>query len=76
MISEKEHVLRIETSEGDSRTVPLKGLSVAGFYESVFSSLGELGIVAGIKPVPYDVPAISTVPFAEDYQHASYMKNM
>jgi hypothetical protein len=28
--------LRIETSEGDSKTVPLKGPSVAGFYERVF----------------------------------------
>lgn len=70
----REHVLRIETSEGDSRNVPLKGLSVAAFYGSLFSSLGELGIVTGIKPVPYDVPAISTVPFAEDYHHASYIE--
>lgn len=69
---DKEHVLRIETSEGGLKAVPLKGLSVAGFYERVFSSLSELGIVAGIRPIPYDLPAISTVPFAEDYQHASY----
>jgi hypothetical protein len=69
---DRKHVLRIETSEGDSRTVPLKELSVAGFYEHVFSSLNDLGIVAGIRPIPYDVPAISTVPFASDYQHAAY----
>ncbi len=67
-----EHVLRIETSDGDSKTVLLKGLSVAGFYDRVFSSLNELGIVVGIKPIPYDLPAISTVPFAEDYQHSFY----
>jgi hypothetical protein len=71
-LRDREHVLRIETSEGDSKTVPLKGLSVAGFYERLFSSLGELGIVAGIRPIPYDLSAISTVPFTEDYQHASY----
>lgn len=69
---DEEHVLRIETSEGDSRAVPLKGLSVAGFYDKVFSSLGELGIVAGIRPVPYDMPGVSTEPFPSDYQHASY----
>jgi hypothetical protein len=51
--------------------VPLKGLSVAGFYEKVFSSLNELGIVAGIRPVPYDIPGV-TEPFASAYQHASY----
>lgn len=66
------HVLRIETSEGDSKTVPLKGLFVACFYERVFSSLNELEIVAGIGPVPYDIPWASTEPFATDYQHASY----
>lgn len=68
---DRGHVLRIETSEGDLRTVPLKGLSVAGFYEKVFSGLNELGIVADIKPVPYDLPGM-TEPFASDYQHASY----
>jgi len=65
---DKEHVLRIETSEGDLKTVPLKGLSVAVFYDRVFSSLGELGIVVGIKPVPYDMPGVSTEPFPSDYQ--------
>lgn len=68
---DKEHFLRIETSEGDSKTVPLKRLSVAGFYEKVFSSLNELGIVAGIKPVPYDIPGV-TEPFTSEYQYASY----
>jgi hypothetical protein len=66
------HILRIETSEGDVKTVPLKGLSVAGFYERVFSRLNELGINAGIRPVPYDIPWVSTEPFTADYQHASY----
>jgi len=68
----KDHVLRIETSEWASRTVPLKGLSVAEFYESVFSSLAELGITADIRAVPYDIPAISTEPFATDETHAAY----
>jgi hypothetical protein len=69
---DKEHVLRMETSEGDLKAVPLKGLSVAVFYDRVFSSLGELGIVVGIKPMPYDLPGVSTEPFPSDYQHAEY----
>lgn len=69
---DKEHVLRIETSEGDVKTVPLKGFSVAVFYDRVFSSLGELGIIVGIRPVPYDMPEVSTEPFPSDYQHATY----
>jgi hypothetical protein len=68
---DSEHTLRIETSEGSFKTVPLKGLSVAGFYDKVFSSLNELGIIAGIRPVPYDLPGL-TEPFATDYQHSSY----
>ena len=69
---DREHILRIETSEGDSKTVPLKGLSVALFYDRLFSSLNELGIEAGIRPRPYDIPWVSTEPFPTDYQHASY----
>ncbi|AKB80883.1 hypothetical protein MSBR3_0305 [Methanosarcina barkeri 3] len=69
---DKEHVLRIETSEGDLKTVPLKGLSVAVFYDRVFSSLGELGIMVGIRPVPYDMPGVSTESFPSDYQHMAY----
>ncbi|MCQ1535381.1 hypothetical protein FTO70_06700 [Methanosarcina sp. KYL-1] len=68
---DRGHLLRIETSEGNSRIVPLKGLSVSGFYERVFSSLNELGIVTGIKPVPYDIPGI-TEPFATDETHVAY----
>jgi hypothetical protein len=69
---DKEHVLRIETSEGDLKAVPLKGLSIAVFYDRVFSSLGELGIMVGIRPMPYDMPEVSTEPFPSDYQHATY----
>ncbi len=68
----KDHVLRIETCEWASRTIPLKGLSVAEFYENVFSSLKELGITAEIWAVPYDIPAVSTEPFATDETHAVY----
>lgn len=65
------HILRIETSEGGLKTVPLKRLSVAEFYGKVFLSLEELGIVVEIKPVPYDIPGM-TEPFPSDHQHASY----
>ncbi|WP_440948693.1 DUF5996 family protein [Methanosarcina sp. T3] len=70
-LRDEGHALKIETGAGDSRTVPLKGLSVAGFYEKVFSSLNELGVVEGIQPLPYDLPW-TTEPFASDYQHSAY----
>lgn len=68
---DKEHYLKIETSEGDLKTIPLKWHSVARFHEDVFSSLGELGIVAGIRPMPYDVPGVRE-PFLTDFEHTTY----
>lgn len=70
-LRDKEHVLRIETSEGGLRTVPLHGISISGFYEQVFSSLNEFGIVVKINPVPYDVLG-ATEPFTSENQFASY----
>lgn len=68
----REHVLRLESSSGASRTIALEGISVARFYKSVFSRLSELGVKASIWAVPYDMPAVSTEPFETDELHASY----
>ncbi|CNG65945.1 Uncharacterised protein [Mycobacterium tuberculosis] len=65
-----DHVLRLRSSDGGSRTVPLEPKSVADFYAETMAALGELGIEAPIQASPNEVdPAI---PFAEDRQNASY----
>ena len=66
-----EHRLVISCSTGKTRSYPLVGQSVASFYANLFSNLKELGVEVSIKAEPYDVP-FSTLPFAEDTEHASY----
>ena len=68
----RDHVLRIETGEWASRNISLKGFPVAEFYERVFSSLKELGITEDIRAAPYEIPDVSTEPFATDETHAAY----
>lgn len=66
-----EHRLLISCSTGQSKSFSLKDQSVATFYHNVLANLHELGIDVTIKAEPYDVP-FSTIPFAEDEEHASY----
>ena len=65
-----DHQLRFRSSSGQMRTLALKPEPVADFYHHVMATLDEMGIAARISAGPNEVdPAI---PFAEDYQHASY----
>lgn len=65
-----EHRLRIRGSDGGSGGFALRAMPVAEFYTRIRHALGELGIESVIRARPNEVdPAI---PFAEDYQHASY----
>ena len=65
-----EHQLVIRVSNGASRQVALRAISVAQFYEDFLRALAELGIETHIQSHPNEVePAI---PFAEDDQHRSY----
>ena len=63
-------VLAIRHSNGEQRTVPLKAKPVAEFYGETLSALDSLGIDSHIVARPNEVE--HAVPFAEDYQHASY----
>jgi hypothetical protein len=67
-----DHALTTDTSRGQVKKIELKSLSVADFYRAVMSNLTELGISAVIRPVPYDMPDVSTTPFDADTAHASY----
>jgi hypothetical protein len=70
-----EHVLEIISSEGKSRQIPLhEGLSVAQFYDQVFSALRELHFEIKIQAKPYDNK--SKIPFAEDREHHRYDAEM
>ena len=64
------HRLEVRSSDGGTRSLPLRPMPVAEFYTRVLAMLDQLGIEAAIRPHPNEVePAI---PFAEDHVHASY----
>jgi len=65
-----DHKLRIETSDGDRRTVPLAPLSVAEFYEDTMAALRSLGIPITIWTTPVEVE--DRTPFEQDRHHAAY----
>ncbi len=65
-----QHHLTIQTSEGTGHTLPLRPLSVAGFYKEFMAALQSLGIEVKIWPVPCEVP--NPIPFERDLEHASY----
>jgi Family of unknown function (DUF5996) len=65
-----DHVLRIATSDGRVSERPLRAEPVADFYAATMASLRSLDIEVPIWPTPVEVEA--PIPFAQDYQHASY----
>jgi hypothetical protein len=67
-----DHQLRLSTLDGRAVTVPLRGQSVASFFDRTLQALAELGITVTIAhPYPFDLPDAGR-PFAEDTEHASY----
>jgi hypothetical protein len=65
-----EHSVRVRTSEGAARAIPLMQGSVADFYGEYMKALHALEIDVRLRPVPVEV--VVAIPFAEDTQHASY----
>jgi hypothetical protein len=64
------HVLSIQTSAGESRTLELRPRSVADFYREFMAALESLGVEVKIWPMPQEVP--NPIPFDKDLVHASY----
>jgi hypothetical protein len=65
-----DHTLWARTSDGHSRQVMLRPVSVAEFYADVMIALTELGIAVTIDEMPNEIPG--AVPFSEDRVHAAY----
>jgi Family of unknown function (DUF5996) len=65
------HELLVRTSQAEPESFRLTdGLSVAAFYDQLFTVLTGLDIQVDIIAEPYRIPV--TTPFTEDTQHASY----
>jgi hypothetical protein len=65
-----DHVLVARTSEGATRTMPLRAMTVADFHRDYLALLGSLGVVPRIWPVPNELP--DALPFPDDRIHRSY----
>jgi len=65
-----EHVLRLETSRGETEILELVPRSVANFYDEYLETLRGLGIEAKIWHMPVEVP--NPIAFDRDTTHASY----
>jgi hypothetical protein len=64
------HKLDIRTSEGASRTLPLRPQTVADFYAEFLATLATLGIHTKIWHMPVEIP--NPIAYDQDRVHASY----
>jgi hypothetical protein len=65
-----DHLLVVEVSEGDRRTIPLKPMTVAAFYGQLMAALDGLGVPVRIWPVPVEIA--EPIPFVTDDVHKEY----
>ena len=65
-----DHLLVIEATLGERRTIPLEPMSVASFYKQVMAALEGLGTPVRIWPMPMEVA--SPVRFEDDETHSAY----
>jgi hypothetical protein len=64
------HELVVQTSEGDTRTLPLAPQPVAEFYHALMAALTSLNLEVNIWTMPVEVP--DPIPFDQDEIHHSY----
>jgi hypothetical protein len=65
-----EHILVVQTSEGARRTVLLKPMTVAAFYQQLMGALDSLGAPVRIWKMPCEVA--EPIAFDADHVHQAY----
>ncbi|MFA0812935.1 DUF5996 family protein [Microbulbifer epialgicus] len=65
-----DHLLLIQTTDGDSLPITLKPQSVADFYREVVGAMKELGLSVKIYTTPSEIP--NGIPFEKDIEHCHY----
>lgn len=65
-----DHRLVCRSSSGDTRTIDLRPMTVAAFYDAVMEALAALGVRVRINRLPNELP--DPIPFDQDTTHASY----
>lgn len=64
------HLLRVRTSSGEERELPLQPQSVADFYSRILAILNDIGIKVTINDMPNEVA--DPIRFSEDHVHTTY----
>jgi hypothetical protein len=64
------HQLVVRTSDGETRTLALAPRPVGNFYRELMATLRALQLEVKIRAIPDELP--NPIPFADDYEHASY----
>lgn len=65
-----DHQLVVRTSDGQTRSMPLRAQATADFYREYLALLGSLGLEVAMRPVPSEMA--DPIPFPEDRVHAAY----
>jgi hypothetical protein len=65
-----DHVLIVETSEGERRCISLGPRTVADFYRTLMDVLKDFGMSVSIWTIPVEVP--ERIPFEKDFKHNAY----
>ena len=65
-----DHVLLVQTSDGQVRRIALAPMPVAKFYAELFAVMAELGLDVRITTTPSEIA--DGTPFDQDYTHAAY----
>ena len=65
-----DHMLRLALSDGRTREIALKPMTVADFYAAVMAALAALGLAIRIRTMPCEI--MDAIPFEQDRTHASY----
>jgi hypothetical protein len=65
-----DHALLLQTSDGHSRAISLKPMTVAVFYQQVMTALDSLGTPVHIWEMPVEIA--QPIPFDQDLTHQAY----
>ena len=65
-----DHVLKLQTSKGETEVMVLRSRTVADFYQEIVARLHALGLDTPIWTMPVEIP--DAIPFEQDSLHAAY----
>ncbi|MEM8533579.1 MAG: DUF5996 family protein [Chloroflexota bacterium] len=65
-----DHQLHVQTHDGITRTIGLRPMAVADFYQELLTTMSDIGLDVTINTTPSEL--VDPIPFDQDREHASY----